>query len=235
MQTILADIESLVSQLKQVSSNTDSPADGSVQMAEDAGTHMEPDADDATSKLDQIKKLLKDMEGGEPDEDDKKKDKVEKSDEGSSLDDGAEAVIDEQPENSKQNVNEVAKALAKLLGVKTVANRQPKQSSEMNQVIKALNRIVERVGEQEKAIIGIYEGLGVADEIKKSANVQVVEKSRPMNDPIEQERQIEYIRKALGIETPVQSKSAEGRFDLKKALCDNDGLALSAMLSTKQK
>lgn len=243
VSTLIADIQSLLAQIEQVSGNGGGEVEeGAVKMAEDSKmTDTMPDGGgDDSSKLEAIKKILKAMSGeDEGSAEDEKEDKVEKSDEGPNASDNAESRIDDgQGEVNDKNVNEVAKALAMLLGRKSVAkSAQPKQkqSSDMDRIMKALDKIVERVGEQEKAIIGIYEGLGVADEIKKSASVQPVEKARPKNDPNEIKKSAEYIREMLGIETPNKEKSVEGRFSLKKALLENDGLALSAMMSTKQK
>lgn len=241
VSTLIADIQSLLAQIEQVSGNGGGEVEeGAVKMQKaempDAGAG-EPDADDAGTKLEAIKKILKAMAGeDEGSEEDKKEDKVEKSDEGPNASDDAEERIDDgQGEVNEKNVNEVAKALVKMLGVKTVAKSKPKQSGDIDRVLKALEKIADRVGEQEKAIIGIYEGLGVADEIKKSAKVETVEKSRPRNDPNEIKKSAEYIREMLGLETPNKDKSVEGRFSLKKALLENDGLALTAMMSTKQK
>jgi len=244
VSTLIADIQSLLAQIEQVSGNGGGEVEeGAVKMQKAEMPEMgagEPDADDAGGKLEAIKKILKAMAGeDEGSEEDKKEDKVEKSDEGPNASDDAEERIDDgQGEVNDKNVNEVAKALALLLGRKGVAKSaqvKTKQSGDMDKIMKALDKIVDRVGEQEKAIIGIYEGLGVADEIKKSAKVEQVEKSRPRNDPNEIKKSAEYIREMLGIETPNKEKSVEGRFSLKKALLDNDGLALSAMMSTKQK
>lgn len=237
VSTLIADIQSLLAQIEQVSGNGGEMENGGkVEMAENEKPEMMGD-DDAGNKLEAIKKILKAMAGeDEGSEEDKKEDKVEKSDEGPNASDDAEERIDDgQGEVNEKNVNEVAKALVKMLGVKTVAKSKPKQSGDIDRVLKALEKIADRVGEQEKAIIGIYEGLGVADEIKKSAKVETVEKSRPRNDPNEIKKSAEYIREMLGLETPNKDKSVEGRFSLQKALLENDGLALRAMMSTKQK
>lgn len=237
VSTLIADIQSLLAQIEQVSGNGGGEVEeGMVKMAEGEKPEMMDGGDDA-SKLDAIKKILKAMAGEDKGSaEDEKEDKVEKSDEGPNASDNAESRIDDgQSEENEKNVNEVAKALAKLLGVKSVQKSQPKKSSDMDKVMKALNVIVDRLEVQEKSLIGIYEGLGVADEIKKSSNVERVEKSRPKNDPAEIKKSAEYIREMLGLETPNKDKSVEGRFSLQKALLENDGLALKAMMSTKQK
>lgn len=239
VSTLIADIQSLLAQIEQVSGNGGGEVEeGAVQMAEDSkmtDTMPEGGGDDS-GKIEAIKKILKALED-EGSEEDKKEDKVEKSDEGPNASDNAESRIDDgQGEENDKNVNEVAKALAKLLGVKGVAkSAQNKKSSDMDRVMKALEKIADRQAEAERAIIGIYEGLGVVDEIKKSAKVEQVEKARPKNDPAEIKKSAEYIRSMLGIETPAKDKSVEGRFSLSKALCENDGLALKAMMTTKQK
>lgn len=239
VSTLIADIQSLLAQIEQVSGNGGGEVEeGAVQMAEDSKmTDTMPEGgEDDSGKIEAIKKILKALED-EGSKEDEKEDKVEKSDEGPNASDNAEARIDDgQGEENDKNVNEVAKALAKLLGVKGVAkSAQSKKSSDMDRVMKALEKIADRQAEAEKAIIGIYEGLGVVDEIKKSSNVERVEKSRPKNDPAEIKKSAEYIREMLGLETPNKDKSVEGRFSLQKALLENDGLALKAMMSTKQK
>lgn len=237
VSTLIADIQSLLQQIAQVAGNSES-ADGSVEMAaEEKPMEESAPAQDDAGKLEAIKKILKAMAEGEPDADeDDKKDKVEKSDEGPNASDDAEGRIDDgQGKSNEENVKEVAKALAKLMGVKVQKSQPVKKSNDMDKVLKALGQISDRLEVHEKSLVEIFEGLGVADEIKKSAKIETVEKARPKNDPAEIKKSVEYIREMLGVEKPAQDKSVSGRFDLKKALCDNDGLALTAMLSTKQK
>jgi len=211
--TILSNIESLIEQAKMMSG-----AEGEAP--------VEPEA--PQDDVNKILEFMKQMEAPK-DEEPKDEDEVEKSAEGATASDDAEARIEDQPEESKDAVSEVAKALAKLMsrGSKEVKKSADSGVDKLTKVVKAL---VDRNSEVEKTLENILEGLGIADKIKKNYEVQKSMKEVPRNDPSEIKKTLDEIKTALGgNKEPGKKSFFNSENTLHKSLTENDGEFMKAI------
>lgn len=222
MAEIVSDIESLLMQLKQISGGAaQAPAEGD-----------KPEINEAM--INKIMAAMKQEEEEGKEEPGEDPEKVAKSDEGPNANDTAEERVNEQGDVNEKNINEVAKAIAKILAQKPVNNPVKKSAgvNPMIQVAKALESIAARVGEQDKAISGILAGLGVSEQVLKAAPTNnTVEKSAPVVNNSEVNKTLDYLRQELGIN---KEQAPDRPFSLHKALTENNGAALSAMMTSKR-
>ena len=220
---IVSDIESLLAQLKQLES-------GEAQGQPDEG-NPEVQMDDGM-----LQKILKYMKaaGGEEDGEEKKdeKEEVAKSDEGPNASDTAETRVDGQGEVKEKNVSEVAKAVAKLLSNKMAPAKVQKSAPSLDKIYKSLEILVDRVSVQDKVLKNILEGLNVSDQVMKSVEVAPVQKAEVNNDEVQ--RMMSFIRKSLD-QAQEEKPVDQADFSLRKALTENDGMALKAMMTTKNR
>ena len=213
--TILANISSLVEQLKQAEAQEESQ-EPSAPMEE--GGEMD---------LEKIKKYLKAMEDGEEDENKE----VEKSENSPSPDDKnfAEQNLDEQPEENDKNVKEVAKALFAMMNKGKPA---VKKSNPLDDVLKVVKSLADETVENRKALNSILEGLGVADEIKKSVELKKSQE-RVKNDPTDLKKSLDYIVEQL---KPQQSSTVATNDShvLQKSLTADGGALLHGIFTGKK-
>jgi len=138
--------------------------------------------------------------------DDNKEDKmtekgIEKSPtDGTTANDKAEEkIVGDIPEESKSNMDSVAKALEFLIAQNKEAQKSTGEDkiaaalSELTNVVKSISK---RQDESENVLSDVLKGLGVADEILKVE--KSVEKDKPVRDNSELKETMDYIKKALG-------------------------------------
>ena len=224
LMTLLNNIVSLVGQAKQAVGEEGAP---------EAPAEVNASADGEKDGMDMeaIKKFMKDLEGkkedGEPDGDEA----VKKSEESPSADDKsfAENSLDEQPKVNEENIKEVAKAIMSMMAKKTV-----KKSDPMTEMVKVMKSLAEETSENRKAIGHILEGLGVADEIKKSADVKKSEiERRPMavSDLSEIKKSLEMIASS---KTEKLVNVNDGAHTITKSLTDNGGALLHSIFTGRK-
>lgn len=199
LMTIFSNINSLVDQAKQMLGGQ------KAQMAE-----MEPEEKEEMASpevAEKIMKFLKEMD--EPEEKEEKPGEVEKADqpklstpdEGVTATDGATAIVDETTPEQEKNLNEIARALITMMANKS-QNKSVKKSNDNKELYSFLQNLVDEQKEVKKAIKTIYEGLGVAEQIKKTNEVQKSENvRRPLNDPDEIQKSLDYIKQQLGVQS----------------------------------
>lgn len=186
LKTILANIESLVSQAKQMSGG-EQGQEGTVEEAQD-------DNSVTSDEVEKIMKLLKDMnapeQGGdaikkadgedEGSAEDKKEDEKEvaKSDEGTHGDDKAQAIIDDQGEVNEKNISEVAKAIANVL--KTQRASKVQKSSVDATVVKVLEGLAAENREIKKTMETLLDGFGLTKTVKEA---NAVKKAQDVKKP----------------------------------------------------
>lgn len=214
LNTILGNIESLLEQAKMLSGNST------------IETEETPDQD--------IEKILKMMKQDEEDEEnnkmqkqeneeDEEENEINKSDEGTHGEDSAEDRIEDLPEETSDNIQEVAKTIVKMLAQQKGKKIQKSKDNGNNKVLK---QIIDEQNQLKKSITNILEGLGIADEIKKINEVKKseIEQRKIPNDPNELKKSLDEIKKMIG--TNKIEYSGNGNHSLMKSLTDNDGQAL---------
>jgi hypothetical protein len=223
LQALLANVKSLLDQIGQVAGGVAAPAESG-------------EKDDMAEIVKMIKALSGEAEGSKADdmednneqekekmnkEEDKEEDKVKKGDaDGINANDKAESRLeDPQPDESQKTIDELKKALYAI-----TKNKNVLKSKDANQELVKINqRLVDKVNELEKGLIGIYEGLGIVDEVKKS-----LAKPAP--------RQFEHDNNSLAksleaiIKGNEKSSQPQEKFSLAKALAENGGEALKGIL-----
>jgi len=224
LMALIANLNSITEQIMQL-------AGGSPVVDE---VEEEPQPENALA----MEKILKYLKEDDQDEDDigdvEKSDdadeddaEVEKSEEGANASDDAEERIEDQPEENIGNINEVAKAIAKALRNKV------KKSKKVNPLHKEINNLKSENKEMKKALEGIFEGLGIADEIKKSQEIQKQQKAKPLNDENEIKKTLDYISQAIGKTNEPKKMVNQNDNQLRKSLVDNDGQLLKGIFSKR--
>lgn len=223
LQAILNNITSLVEQAKQM-------AGGSVE-----GPAPEGGEEGFSPEMaEKVLKYLKAMDGEEDDDFGDEDDEVAKSDNGTQLgDDKAEKLIDDQPEENIKNVNEVAKALAMIMASQKKGRvAKSKEADPMKELFKVVKSLAVELKEQKAFNENLLKGLGIADNIIASTEVQKSQdKAKPMDvDPQAVAKSLEYIQSVLGQkkEEPVSGNKGHS---IVKSLTDNEGEALTAMFA----
>jgi len=145
-------------------------------------------------------------------------------------DDSAEDRIKDQPDENLDAVKEVAKALRMLATGRTV---KKSQDGELAQI---LGRLVDENRELRKGLENLYEGLGIAEEVRKMSGVEKSVQSRQIpQDQRDVQKSLDEIKTQLGMIGDKTVNPADTRFSLQKALTDDDGAALRGMLSVRNK
>lgn len=204
---IIANIQALVNQLMQMGAG----AEGEVVAESDDMDEDDINKGESEDELGTDEKAKK-----EEDEKEAAKKAVKKEEpvEGDNADgnDDAEDKLADLPESASNNIEEVAKMLATILSGKSVKKSAPVNPmvNTMDKIAKALGQIAERQEMTENAVIGILEGLGVSNEIKKS-----VKQERPK--PVEYtdgKNVLEFLAKALGEHAPEKKSEPVGKMGL---------------------
>lgn len=243
LMTLVNNVQSLVEQIKQVA--------GAGKGTEIKKNEEEQSMDD----IENIKKFLKELEdetGSEapegeempiaPDEGEEEDavtmtddmdedDEVQKSDNGTTANDTAEARIEDMDEVNEDNIKEVAKTLVRLMSKSRVKKSRASAVSVDKKVLKAL---ISKVQEQDKAIASILSGFGIADQVKKSfesKQAQVVHKSADADTIHKSMESFKDEIKNLISQGQKNESGINGSHVVAKSLADNDGLALRAIFS----
>ena len=208
-KAVLANIESLVSQLKEQQPEeemeTDAVVDGDSAVADEeieASDHEVDKEDDDVEKSD-------DME-----------DEVEKAvdQEGSTAsDDAEERLVEDLPEMEPAE-REILKTLIRSGHIKLTNKQAPiaKSNKRIDNMVGAINKLTQVVTtiaksnqDNQKAIEGILEGIGVADTVRKS---QKPNPKKPVNvDPNTQNQILTQIANMVEKSAPAQSQPAPER------------------------
>jgi len=165
-------------------------------------------ADEETVKS--IMKILKEMDGNPQggavvkeelsDEEKKKQEEdaaksVVKSDEGTHADDPAEAVVADQGEVNEANIKEVAKAIAHVMKSKQAVAKSA--ASPVNDLMKVVSKQNEQINELHKSMENLLEGLGIADQVRKSIEAAPAKPAKSEYDSSEVKKSIEQLRSDL--------------------------------------
>ena len=198
LKTILANIQSLVDQANQLSGveKAHEEPDG------DEGVAGGGDGDGGEMNVEEIMKILKglNLKGAadavagekkpvEKNDDKDEDDKVEKSDEGTHGDDSAEDIIEDQGEVNLKNIQEVAKAVAKIYKSQKSAAKSVDPS-----VKKSLDNLASENRELKKSLELLLEGFGIAKTIKESTEV------KKSQDAAKKPEDLSTIKKAIAEE-----------------------------------
>jgi hypothetical protein len=153
------------------------------------------------------------------------------SDEGSTATDGAEVRIEDQTEVNEDNIDEVAKTIAKALMMKKAVKKS--KDPNMDGITKALNLIVDKLKVQEEFNANIIKGMGLGDDIiAKYNSEQIVQKSRPIvNDPNEVAKTLEVIKSLTGlnIQGATQEPVKADPHAISKSLTADNGKVLNML------
>lgn len=210
--------------------NLNSIADQITQVCAGGADAGEPEAEPIAEMEDDamVEKIMKFLKQDETEEEtvemaeDEEGSEVEKAEDGATASDDAEERIEDQPEENLDNIQEVAKAIAKALKKDSV-----KKSKKVNPLSKEIESIRKENRDMKKALEGIFEGLGIADEIKKSQEIEQAEKKKvPMNDANEIQKTLDFIKKGLSPQEETFKNARPDNSDFRKSLIDNDGQLL---------
>lgn len=202
LKAILANIESLVSQAKQMSGGTEAPE------AQDMENEQTVTAED-------VEKILKTLGMGAPEKggeaikkaenedstEDETEDaaEVKKSDEGTHANDSAEQIIGDQGEVNEKNIKEVAKAVAKIMKAQSVKKSTTVEPS----VQKTLQTLADENRELRKSMEILLEGFGIANTVKQSTEVKKFQEVQ------KQEVDVNQLKKSLVDELKVSMKTEQ--------------------------
>lgn len=190
--SILSNIQSMIGELTNMNAG------------EQAGeaTGVEAPAEEEVAMQESPMQTDEDQDGTEEDE------IAVKKEEGPTADDDTETRIsDNLPETTDENIDEVKKALLKILGGEKVKKSKPVDP--VLAAIEGLTKVVKSVyaenQQTQSAVANIIEGLGITEQINLS---QPVQKSKPAQsiDTKNLDMFMNAVRKAAGIENvePVQ-------------------------------
>lgn len=222
LQALLANVKSLLDQIGQVASGGAAPEEGGEKddMAEIVKMIKALGGEDKADEMEDNNEQEKDKMNKE---EDKEEDKVKKGDaDGINANDKAESRLeDPQPDESQKTIDELKKALTKLTG-----NKSMMKSNDNSELLRINKVLVNKINELEKGLIGIYEGLGIVDEVKKSL-------AKP--EPRQFEHDNHNLAKSLEalIKGNEKSSQPQEKFSLAKALAENGGEALKGILGKK--
>lgn len=207
LMTIFQNITALVEQAKQMMGG---------------GGEEVPEEGVSPEVAESIMKYLKQMDG-ESDEEAPESDEVEKAeqanlsseDEGSTATDDAEEIVGDVGEVNEENLNEIAKSIAKML----VAKKSVKKSADDKAIYKAIKQLADQQGQIEKAVENILVGLGIADQFKQANQVHKSQESRvPRNDENEIQKSLELIRQEIGLKNAQPEKPMSVQKSIAQAL-----------------
>ena len=229
INTIIANITSLLDQLKQMAGGGVGP---------EVPPEMAPPPAEGEEDLQKILKYLKDMD---KDEDDKEEGfnpkEIEKSSEGTTNDDNADARIKDQPKENLDAIREVAKQLALIMSKKQTVAKSTSVNATANGLYEITKMLVDEVKELKKAQENILTGLGVADEILKTSEIKKsLDVPRKLeNDPSEIQKTLDEIKNQLSVSKEQEKNTNGNSHYLAKALSEKDGMALNMIFSGRKK
>ena len=198
-QGILANILAQLKEIMQMQAGEEETTPEDVEMAEETEDY-------------EIEKQENEKENEKENEEE-----VEKSDEGTHGDDKAEDRVEDLPKETKENVDEVSKAIITLAKM-AQGKIQKKKPSKTDTVLKAIEDlikvnkglVVENL-EQRNVLNEILEGLGISNQITKSLNGTTIKKSKPnIIDNSDKTAMLEHLRKELGLEKKEEKENYNG-------------------------
>jgi hypothetical protein len=190
-QTLIQDLNSLISQLQQMISSEAGPA----MQPDNPLPDQQPDAEKGTGTPEDDEMIEKGLE-------------TTPSDGATANDDSDTRITDPQTPQGDINEKDVAKTLLKILQKnnqslqKSVSNQDTQVLNTLNEIVKVTKSLTEKVNDQEIAVKNILEGLGVVEQVEKSyqidnnKNNQVQKGLRNQNDF---NNALELITKALQV------------------------------------
>lgn len=194
--SIIADIKSLLAQLE-----SSEKAEG-------------PEAAAETPAPVEMAALTDGQPAGSEDQEELEKKKIEKDETAS---DKAEARIEELPIDDDKALALIGKAFARLSGnIKKDALPVDPTLLILRRIAKSLDGLSKRQGQTEDALVGILEGMGVADQIVAKS---VVPASRPVQSGGEDAKQIIEALKGLVLKSADKAPESSGSIaDVLKSL-----------------
>ena len=243
-----AELVSILQNIKSLAEQATQMQGGSTQKAEDEEVQADP-TDLPPEVAEKVLKYLKEMDATDEDDDDDEnkaemsddedEDDVKKSAEGSTASDDAEARIDEGAgEADEKNINEVAKAIARMLvkkGSKAPAKKTVAKSAEVKELYKVVKTLAGEIKAQKEFSVNVLKGLGIADSILESGKTEP--KAKPMDvNAQEVAKSLEFIKQALGAQPREEASTFRGQdHTIAKSLADGDGALLRSMFPKSAK
>lgn len=243
-----AELVSILQNIKSLAEQATQMQGGSTQKAEDEDVHTSP-SDLPPEVAEKVLKYLKEMDATDEDDDDDEnkaemsddedEDDVKKSAEGPTASDDAEARIDEGAgEADEKNINEVAKAIARMLvkkGSKAPAKKTVAKSAEVKELYKVVKALAVELKAQKEFSVNVLKGLGIADSILESGKTEP--KAKPMDvNAQEVAKSLEFIKQALGAQPREEASTFRGQdHTIAKSLADGDGALLRSMFPKSAK
>jgi len=244
-----AELVSILQNIKSLAEQATQMQGGSAQKAEDEDVQTPP-SDLPPEVAEKVLKYLKEMDAPDDEDedddenkaemsDDEDEDDVKKSAEGPTASDDAEARIDEGAgEADEKNINEVAKAIARMLvkkGSKAPAKKTVAKSAEVKELYKVVKTLAGEIKAQKEFSVNVLKGLGIADSILDSAKTEP--KAKPMDvNAQEVAKSLEFIKQALGQQSKEEASTFRGQdHSIAKSLAEGDGALLSALWGKTKK
>jgi len=225
---IVQNIKSLADQLASMQAGGAEKAEPDTEQVGASPTDLPPEI------AEKVLKYLKEMDKKPEDvemSDDEDKDDVEKSAEGPTASDDAEARIDETTgEVNDKNINEVAKAIARMIAQKGSSKKVVAKSNGVAELYKVVKSLTEELKVQKEFNVNVLKGLGIADSILEAEKVEKAKAKPMLEDPQQIAKSLEMIRQMIGagkVEEPV-AQNGQGHV-VAKSLAENDGSLLMSM------
>jgi hypothetical protein len=224
-QTLIQDLNSLISQLQQMISSESGPA----MQPDNPLSDQQPDAEKGTGTTEDDQMIEKGLE-------------TTPSDGATANDNSDTRVADPQTPQGDVNEKEVTKATKALLEMlqknnqnkgiqKSISNPDTQVLNTLNEIVKVTKSLTEKVNDQEIAMKNILEGLGVVEQVEKSYQIdnnnnnQVQKGLRNQNDF---NNALEIITKALQVK-PDTSNTYQTPREVARKTFQNPSI-LTAML-----
>lgn len=243
-----AELVSILQNIKSLAEQATQMQGGSTQKAEDEEVQADP-TDLPPEVAEKVLKYLKEMDATDEDDDDDEnkaemsddedEDDVKKSAEGPTASDDAEARIDEGAgEADEKNINEVAKAIARMIvkkSSKAPAKKTVAKSAEVKELYKVVKALAVELKAQKEFSVNVLKGLGIADSILESGKTEP--KAKPMDvNAQEVAKSLEFIKQALGAQPREEASTFRGQdHTIAKSLADGDGALLRSMFPKSAK
>jgi len=191
--TALSNIQSIISELVQMSGGVEAPMEEEVMMAENEAPPKE-----VQEKID------------EEDEDSVNKGIITTpSDSATASDDAVERMEEVQTELTEENVNEVAKALNVLASLQTKKKAVKKSANQL--ILEEIGKVAgiqksnqEQIQEVQKALFSVIEGMGITKQFEIAQKSQIG--NPQVGQDVQNEQMLQHIKKALGSSDNIQKE-----------------------------
>lgn len=224
VMTVLGDISSLLQELETMMQGRSDEAEimePAIGLAEEPA---EKKPTDETPPKDEEEKIIA-QKGLEQTE----------SDGMTANDPAPERVEEPLPEESAENVDDVAKAIIKLLSKKKeVVKSAPKAAPVSGKLVQVVKAIAEKQQDIESALLSVLQGFGVAGQIEKQFDLKEKEKiQKGRNNPKDIEATLAYLAKHMQKgDEPKQTYGVGNHTEVVKTL-RNPGI-LTAMIKDQK-